>query len=231
MADPRVVLVTGASGGLGRALVRAFAADIVVRQSRSAERGDVAGDLISDADVDRIVREIVADHGRIDVLVNNAADQMIGEPGPHDAARWAAMLEATLLTAVRLSQACTPHMPSGSAIVNVSSVESSLAFPGRGPYAAAKAGLEAFTRSLAVDLGPRGIRANAVAPGLVERDGLSASWPEGHLAWTQQTPRGSIVSADEVAATVHFLAGPRASGISGVVLPVDAGWSASARPG
>lgn len=231
MADARVVLVTGSSGGLGRALMRAFAADILIGQSRSADRGDVAGDLTLAADVDRIVRKIVAEHGRIDVLVNNAADQMIGEPGPHDATRWAAMLDATLLAVVRLSQACVPHMPGGSAIVNVSSVESSLAFPDRGPYAGAKAGLEAFTRSLAVDLGPLRIRANAVAPGLIERDGLSAAWPEGHRAWTQQTPRGSIVSADEVAAAVHFLAGPEASGITGAVLPVDAGWSASARLG
>ena len=231
MADRRVVLVTGASGGLGRALARAFAADNVVGQSRSAERGDVAGDLGSDADVDRIVREIVAEHGRIDVLINNAADQMIGESGPHDAGRWAAMLDATLLSAVRLSQSSVPHMPEGAAIVNVSSVESSLAFPGRGAYAAAKAGLEALTRSLAVDLAPRGIRVNAVAPGLIDSEGLRAAWPEGYGAWTQQTPRGTIVSADEVAAAVHFLAGSAASGISGVVLPVDAGWSASARLG
>lgn len=228
MASPRIVLITGASGGLGGALVRAFQGqgDVVVRQSRSAGRGDVVGELTSDADVRAIVRDVIAAHGRIDVLINNAADQMIGEPGPHDAGRWLRLLDATLLSAVRMSQECAPHMPSGASIVNVSSVEAAISFPGRGPYAAAKAALEAFTRSLAVDLGARGIRANAVAPGLIEREGLAESWPDGYAAWTAGTPRGRIVSAEEVASAAAFLAGPAASGISGVVLTVDAGLSA-----
>ncbi len=228
MAEPRVVLVTGASGGLGRALVGAFGGDVVLRQSRSAERGDLVGDLADEGDVRRMIDDAMSRHGRIDVLVNNAADQGIGEERA-DLERWRSMLDATLLTAVRVTDAVVPHMPPGSAIVNVSSAAATHAFPVNAPYAAAKSALEAFTRSLAVDLGPRGIRANAVAPGLIARDGLEADWPEGHRAWSQGTPRGSIVSAREVAAAVRFLAGPEASGIAGVVLPVDAGWSASAR--
>lgn len=231
MASPRIVLITGASGGLGQALVSAFAdaGDVVVRQSRSPHRGDVSGDLTSDDDVRAVVDAIVSQHGRIDVLVNNAADQMIGEAGPFDAARWMAMLDASLLSAVRLTSAAIPHMPAGSAVVNVSSLAASVAFPVAAPYASAKAALEAFTRSLAVDLGPRGIRANAVAPGLIDREGLAHDWPSGYDAWSSGTPRGRVVCADEVAAAVHFLASDRASGISGVVLPVDAGWSASGR--
>ena len=229
MSARRVVVVTGASGGIGRSIVRAFDGDVVVRQSRSPERGDVHGDLTSDHDVARLVDDVVAQHGRIDVLVNNAADQMIGDSGPRDAARWAAMLDATLLSAVRITSAAVRHMTSGSAVVNVSSIAASFAFPDNAPYAAAKAALEAFTRSLAVDLGSRGIRANAVAPGLVAREGLAADWPEGHAAWSTGTPRGHIVTPDEVASAVRFLAGPDAAGISGVVLAVDAGWSSSAR--
>ena len=231
MPDPRVVLVTGACGALGTVLADAFQSrgDIVVRHARQQGVGDVWGDLTSDEGVRRIIQTIVSDRGPIDVIVNNAADQMIGEADPADPARWHAMLDATLLSAVRIVLAALPHMPSGSAIVNVSSIEASLAFPGRGPYAAAKSALEAFTRSLAVDLGARGIRANAIAPGLIERDGLAESWPEGHASWTADTPRGRIVSAAEVAEVALFLASPAASGVSGAVVPVDAGWSAGGR--
>lgn len=231
MPDPRVVLVTGASGALGTVLADGFQSrgDIVVRHARREGAGDVCGDLTSDDAVRRIVESIVADHGCIDVIVNNAADQMISEAEAADPARWLTMLDATLLSAVRVVLAASPHMPTGAAIVNVSSIEASLAFPGRGPYAAAKAALEAFTRSLAVDLGARGIRANAIAPGLIDRDGLAASWPEGHASWTADTPRGWIVSAAEVAEVALFLASPGASGVSGAVVPVDAGWSAGGR--
>lgn len=231
MADSRVVLITGASGGLGQALVSVFAesGDVVVRQSRSADRGDVAGDLTSDHDVQAIIDAVVSRHGRIDVVINNAADQMIGETGPFDAERWATMLDATLLSAVRLTSAAVPHMPAGSAVVNVSSLAASVAFPVAAPYAAAKAALEALTRSLALELGDRGIRANAVAPGLIDREGLSRDWPSGFEAWSAGTPRGRVVTADEVASAVRFLASDAASGISGVVLAVDAGWSASGR--
>ena len=231
MASPRIVLITGASGGLGQSLVRAFAAqgDVVVRQSRRPGDADVSGHLTSDDDVRDMVEATVAKYGRVDVLINNAADQMIGESGPFDAQRWASMLDASLLSAVRLTSAMIPHMPAGSAVVNISSLAASVAFPVAAPYAAAKAALEAFTRSLALDLGPRQIRANAVAPGLVDRDGLEADWPSGYDAWTAGTPRGRIVQPDEVAAAVAFLASEAASGISGVVLAVDAGWSANGR--
>ena len=200
MPDPRVVLVTGASGALGTVLADAFQSrgDIVVRHARQQGAGDVWGDLTSDEGVRRIIQTIVSDRGPIDVIVNNAADQMIGEADPADPARWLAMLDATLLSAVRIVLAALPHMPSGSAIVNVSSIEASLAFPGRGPYAAAKSALEAFTRSLAVDLGARGIRANAIAPGLIERDGLAESWPEGHASWSTLVKMIYGLAADPV---------------------------------
>lgn len=239
MAD-RVVLVTGASGGLGPDLVAGFLAvgDTVVAHSRTAESmpdslragriHPVHGDLTSDDDAQGIVDQAAALHGRIDVVVNAAADQGLGTPGPITIADWLHMLDATLVSAVRVTTYAVPHMPAGAAIVNISSVEAATAFPDHANYAAAKAGLEAYTRALSAELGSRGIRANAVAPGLIERPGLAEAWPQGHAWWSAATALRRPVSAAEVAEAVVFLAG--ATGITGVVLPVDAGWSASARP-
>jgi NAD(P)-dependent dehydrogenase (short-subunit alcohol dehydrogenase family) len=118
-------------------------------------------------------------------------------------------------------------MVAGSSIVNVSSIEAHAAFPRHGHYAAAKAALESFTRTAALEWAAEGIRVNAVAPGLVDRPGLDSDWPEGHRWWTQVCPLGRPIRAAEVADAVAFLA--EASGVTGVVLAVDGGWSSSAR--
>ena len=237
-SDSRVVLVTGAAGVLGRACVSAFAAqgDLVIGHVRSAcaaiSGADelVVGDLRpSLGQVARIAQESSAIGGRVDVLVNNAASQSIGDLMELTASDWRDMLEASLESAVGLTTALIPSMPPGSAIVNIVSVEVMAAFPAHVHYAAAKAALVAFTRGLAVELAPRGIRANAIAPGLIDRPGLAEQWPTGDAWWRTVSPTGRPVTPDEVAAAVAFLASSSASGITGVTLPVDGGWSASAR--
>lgn len=241
MVEKRVAVVTGATGGLGLALLRVLASLdlVVVGHSRSEQSvtDDVRatgcpllhGDLVDDAAAQALVAGVIERWGRIDVLVNNAADQSLGALDAMGSADWAAMMQGTLLSAVRVTAAALPHLQRGASVVNVSSIEGATPFPGHAHYAAAKAALESYTRSLAQELGPRGIRANAVAPGLIERPGLSRDWPEGVAWWTASAPLGRPVSAAEVAAVVAFLAGPAASGVTGAVVPVDGGWSASAR--
>jgi 3-oxoacyl-[acyl-carrier protein] reductase len=235
--SPRNVVITGASGGLGGALVAAFAArgDRVAACVRSASDAPphlsaaevvVAGDLTDTVQVEHVVSTIVAEFGGIDVLVHNAADQSLAPIG--DVTAWQEMLDASLLSAVRLTSAMEQHVRPGGSVIAVSSVEAAMAFPHHAPYAAAKAALESYVRALAVEWGSREIRVNAVAPGLIERPGLPQDWPEGWQWWCDTTPRGRPVTPDEVAQVVVGLVD--ATGINGAVIPVDAGWSASARP-
>jgi 3-oxoacyl-[acyl-carrier protein] reductase len=209
-----VALVTGARGGLGQALIRRL---------RQAEYDVIAHSRGAVLDTDTDVRWLDGDLS--DLLVNNAADQSLGALDVLTAEDWAAMIGATLMSAVNLAQAAHATMGSGASIINISSVEATSPFPRHAHYAAAKAALESFTRSAAMEWGAAGVRVNAVAPGLIDRPGLDRDWPEGVAWWRQTSPLGRPVTPDEVADAVLFLA--EASGVSGVVLPVDGGWSAS----
>lgn len=223
--------MTGARGVVGRAVIARLVDDgyVVVAHSRDdvadLPAGVVAlsGDL-ADPEMAERVRESVE---RVDLLVNNAASQVVGPLDVLTASDWADMLGATFLSAVNLTTAMRPLMPSAASVVNVTSIEASAAFPNHAHYAAAKAALESFTRSAALEWARVGIRVNAVAPGLVDRPGLAEDWPEGWDWWVRTCPLGRPIHATEVADAVCFLA--VASAISGVVLPVDGGWSASAR--
>lgn len=229
----QVAVVTGARGVVGRAVIARLIDDgyAVVAHSREAV-GDLpagvlslTGDLAHPGTAER-VRESVE---RVDLLVNNAASQVTGALDALTGSDWADMLGATFLSAVQLTMALRPVMSAGASVVNVSSIEAQAAFPRHAHYAAAKAALESFTRSSALDWAAAGIRVNAVAPGLVDRPGLADDWPEGWAWWQRSCPLGRPILPAEVADAVAFLAG--ASGVSGVVLPVDGGWSASARLG
>lgn len=229
-----VAVVTGARGVLGRSVVEHLAEEgyhVIAHSGRRDDTGKLPAALVLSGDLGdpQACERIRARVDRVDLLVNNAASQEVAETASLGTEQWRAMLDATFLSAVHLTSALLDAMPAGAAVVNVSSVEASSAFPRHAHYAAAKAALESYTRSLALDLGPRGIRVNAVAPGLIDRPGLAEDWPEGHAWWARSSPLGRPVVAAEVASAVIFLA--RATGISGVVLPVDGGWSASARLG
>lgn len=226
-----LALVTGARGGIGRAIIDrlSLAGYDVIAHSRSplidvtpAVRL-LAGDL-SDPDV---ARAVASQCGSVDLLVNNAADQSVAPLDDLSAADWIAMLGATFLSAVHLTSALRPNFSPGASVVNVSSIEAQAAFPRHGHYAAAKAALESFTRTAALEWAPDGVRVNAVSPGLVDRPGLAQDWPEGWEWWVRTCPAGRAIQPAEVADAVAFLAA--ATGVTGVVLPVDGGWSASSR--
>jgi len=236
-SDRRRVVVTGAAGGLGRALVAAFSArgDRVAAciRSRSPESTDlsraelvVKGDLTDGAQVHLLMSQIVERFGEIDVVIHNAADQSLSDI--HDVEAWQSMMDASLMSMVRVNAAVEPHLRDGGVVIAISSVEAAMAFPQHAPYAAAKAAMESYVRALAVQWGPRGIRVNAVAPGLIERPGLVQDWPQGWQWWSSTTPRGRPVTGAEVAQVVVALT--EMTGVNAAIVPVDAGWSASARP-
>lgn len=239
------VLITGATGGLGRALVAAFAADghavaIGYRGDRrsaesllaSIERGIVVGGDLAGPDRDAVAREmvqqVVTALGSIDVLVNNAADQALGDWRAQGAAAVDAMIAATYGSVVAMTRAALPAMTRPSHIVNITSVEAAQPFPGHAHYAAAKAAVTSLSTSMANDLASDGIAVNAVAPGLIDRPELGQEWPDGVSWWSARAPIGRPVTADEVAVAVVQLTKMR--GVTGTVLTVDGGWHGALPP-
>lgn len=248
MNEQRVVIVTGASGHLGSSIARLSADQgwaVVVHYRNGASTAEdlvghiegsggraiaVGADLGAGVDqAEFVVANAMDAFGRVDALVNNSADQTPAALADMSDDDWRMMLDINVLSATRMCSAVRPFLGVGGSIVNISSVEATSAFPNHAHYAASKAALESFTRSLALDLGPSGRRANAVAPGLIDREGLDATWPQGWAWWNSTAPTARPVTSDEVASAVTFLMADSASGINGVVLTVDGGWSASAR--
>jgi 3-oxoacyl-[acyl-carrier protein] reductase len=248
MTTSPVVLVTGASGNLGSAIARTCARQgwAVAAYYRSGEskaralvdeirqgggsavavRGDLA---LGRSEADRVVTEVITELGGITAVVNNSASQATKPMLQLADMDWREMFDANVLATTQLTQAACEHLNPGSCVVNISSIEATTPFSGHAHYAATKAALESYTRSLAAELGPRGIRANAIAPGLIDREDLARDWPRGWAAWSETSPLGRPVTAEEVAAVVAFVIGDQASGVNGAVIPVDGGWSASSR--
>jgi len=246
----KVVLVTGGSGHLGAATALAFARSgwtvgVHYRQHAQAAGSvveaisqagghaaafgaDLAGDGADHASRE-LMSQLMEQFGRLDAVVNNSADQTTVPISELTDSDWQRMFDANLYATTRTTRAALEVLAPGGCVVNVSSVEASSAFPNHAHYAASKAAIESFTRSLAIELGPRGMRANCVAPGLIAREDLEQEWPEGWNWWTESAPNARPVSAAEVAAVIVFLAGAQAGGVNGAVVPVDGGWSASAR--
>ena len=250
VSQGRVVVVTGASGHLGSALARmcagrGFSVAVHYRSNEDAAKAVVdsieqsqgtaaafEADLgaASDPDVGtRLIDDVVNRWGRVDGLVHCSAMQSLQPLDELRDSDWQAMWDANFLAATRISRAVLGVMAPGGSIVTISSVEASAAFANHAHYAASKAALESFTRSLAREIGPRGMRANCIAPGLIAREGLEQDWPQGWSWWSEVVPSGRPVSQDEVAGVVLFLLSSQGSGINGAVIPVDGGWSASAR--
>ena len=238
-------LITGATGGLGAALVRALAADghlVAIGYHRNRPRAEqllteigrgmvVQGDLADpnrDVIASTMVAEVRRTLGNIDVLVNNAADQQTGDWRDQSAAEVEAMFAATYGSVVAMTRAALPAMSAGSHVINIVSVEAFVPFAQHAHYAAAKAAVVSLTRSMAQDLRSQRISVHAVAPGLIDRPGLAEAWPEGVRDWSDTAPLGRPVTADEVAQEVVALS--RRTDVSGAVTPVDGGWLSAMHP-
>ena len=196
MLRDKVVMVTGASRGLGRALTLAFAeegANLVINSRNSdsldpvAKEAEDAGaevlavpaDVSVQADVEGLVNAAVDRFGRIDVLVNNAG--LLGPRVPiveYPEDEWRKVLEANLTGPFLLTKALIPHMPEGGSIINVTSGVSIQGRPRWGAYSVSKFGMEGFTQILAAELEERGIRANSVDPGGMRTEMRAAAYPD-----------------------------------------------------
>ncbi|RVT84591.1 SDR family oxidoreductase [Rhodobacteraceae bacterium CCMM004] len=230
----RVALITGAARGLGRVIAADLAADhpvaVTYRDSDPAALlAEVPGihaiqaDLRDPGAAEAVIAEVVARFGRLDVLVNNAG-LVAGtpmEPGGFDAA--AEIFAVNAVAPMALLTAALPHLRAGAAVVNISSVNAALPPQGAAAYGASKAALENLTRAAAKELGPRGIRVNAVAPGAI-------ALPEAPRAdalvdaFARETALGRIATPQEVAAAVRYLASDAASFVTGQVLTVSGGY-------
>jgi 3-oxoacyl-[acyl-carrier protein] reductase len=237
----RVALVTGASRGIGRGIAEMLAAQgaIVVAAARGENARPVA-DAITTAggraeavslDVteagagERLVASTVERHARIDILVNNAGiarDQLLLRMKRED---WDAVLGTNLTAAFTLTQAVLKPMirQRGGRIISISSVVGQSGNAGQANYAASKAGLIGFTKSVALEVASRGITVNVVAPGLIETDMTRAMTGDARDEWASKIPLRRLGTPADIASAVCFLASDEASYITGHVLAVNGG--------
>lgn len=242
MLNQQVVLVTGASRGIGAAIAQELGKQnaIVIGTATSASGADaittslkaagvngvgMALDVTQPEQIDAVLKKIAEQYGDVTILVNNAGitkDTLLMRMKDED---WDAVLNTNLKSVFRMSQAVLRPMMKArqGRIINISSVVGHMGNAGQTNYAAAKAGMTGFTKSLAQEVGSRNITVNCVAPGFIETD-MTAELPEDIKAkMLERIAAGRLGQVYEIAATVAFLASPAAAYITGETIHVNGG--------
>jgi 3-oxoacyl-[acyl-carrier protein] reductase len=238
--ENKVAFITGARRGIGRAIALRYAqagADcILLARSAPEELAEEIRGLgrralalavdVSDGDaVDAAVKQAVSEFGKIDILVNNAGINDDGLLIRMKLEQWRRVLDVNLTGAFHCTKAVVRPMLKNDAgrVINISSVIGQMGNAGQANYAASKAGLIGFTKSIAKELGSRGITVNAIAPGFITTDMTAEMSEEARAQLLQNIPLGALGEAEDVAEAALFLASDAARYITGQVLNVDGG--------
>lgn len=243
----KTALITGAARGIGKAIALKFAAeganiaftDLVLNDDMAAgleaTRKEIeavgvvckayAGNAADFAETEATCKQVKEDFGSIDILVNNAGITKDGLMLRMTEQQWDAVINVNLKSAFNFIHACTPIMmrQKGGSIINMASVVGVHGNAGQCNYAASKAGLIALAKSIAQEMGPKGIRANAIAPGFIETAMTAALSEDVRAEWAKKIPLRRAGQVDDIANTAVYLASDLSSYVSGQVIQVDGG--------
>jgi 3-oxoacyl-[acyl-carrier protein] reductase len=244
--DGKVAVVTGASKGIGAEIAKQLAAEgasVVVNYASSKEGAErvvaaieaaggkaiaVKADVSRQADIVKLFAETKAAYGRLDVLVNNAGIFKFAPLGEITAEHFHEQFNVNVLGLLLTTQEAAKHFgPEGGSIINTSSIVSTYAPAFGSVYSATKASVDAITKSLAKELGPRNIRVNAINPGMVETEGTHTAGIAGseqETAMATQTPLGRTGQPDDIAPAVVFFASQDSKWITGETLYISGGF-------
>ena len=243
LLDGKSALITGAARGIGKAIALKFASeganvaftDLVIDENGKATEAEIAAfgvkakgyasNAADFAQSEQVVAQVKEEFGSIDILVNNAGITKDGLMLRMSEAQWDAVIAVNLKSAFNFIHACVPVMmrQKGGSIINMASVVGVHGNAGQANYAASKAGLIALAKSIAQEMGPKGIRANAIAPGFIETAMTAQLSDEVREEWKKKIPLRRGGQVDDIANVATFLASDMSSYVSGQVIQVDGG--------